>query len=372
MENGLKEYILKDWTLASIVEESKKYTTKSEFALNASGAVKAARRLGIYKIICSDMKRKKQSKSTEKEVWSKDRIFEEALKYPSKSEFTAKSGKAVKEAKKLGIYQDACIHMSTNYKTWTADELYEEATKYTTKVEFQKKSSSAYAIATTRGLIDKICKHMTNIHESWNYEKVLNIAKKYTRRVDFQRNDTNAYAVAVRNRWVDEVCEHMPLIFNSWTNQELRQEALKYEYRSDFQYENKSAYLAAQKRDLLEEICSHMEYKDGSTQLAKEMYMYYIKIDTLDSSLPSIWKIGITRYKDPIRRFKREISTVKTKITVLKTWYFSKGYDAAKAERNVMEVYKEFAYMGDSPLRETKTTEMFYKDILELGVDNGA
>lgn len=33
-----------------------------------------------------------------------------------------------------------------------------------------------------------------------------------------------------------------------------------------------------------------------------------------------------------------------------------------------MEEYKEFAYMGDSPLRETKTTEMFNEDILKLEV----
>lgn len=37
-----------------------------------------------------------------------------------------------------------------------------------------------------------------------------------------------------------------------------------------------------------------------------------------------------------------------------------------------MKNYKEFAYMGDSPLRETKTTEMFIKDVLELeGVLHG-
>jgi len=358
------------WTPETIAIEAKKYTSKSEFALNAPGAVKRARTLGIYKEICKHMK-KPAKQNPKKVAWSEETLKLEALKYNSKSEFTSKRGSAVKVAKELGIYDSICDHMNTNYTVWSNEDLTNEALKYTTRAEFQTGSNSAYVIARTRGILDEICGHMEAKHESWTYEKVAEIAKQYTRRVDFQRMSANAYAMAQRSNWLDDVCEHMNPVFNSWTNQELREEALKYEYRSDFQHESKSAYLAARKRGLLEEICSHMEYKDGSTQLVNEMYMYYIRIDTLDSSLPPVWKIGITRYKDPMRRFKREISAVKTKITILKTWYFKVGYDAAKAERNVMETYKEFAYMGDSPLRETKTTEMFNTDILNLEVHDG-
>lgn len=360
------------WNPDTIAAEAKKYSTKGEFILHASGAVKRARYLGIYEDVCKHMKISIKSKP--KNIsWDEKTLIEEALKYSSKSEFNNKRSHAVKSAKKLGIYESICSHMKTNYRKWSDEELVQEALKYTTRTDFQVNSNSAYIIAGTRGLLDQICEHMEVKFQNWTYEKILQVAKQHTRRVDFQRNDGNAYAAAVRNGWLDEVCEHMPPAYNSWTNKELREEALKYEFRIDFQYESKGAYLAAQKRGLLEEICSHMEYKDGSTQLANEMYMYYIRIDTLDSSLPPIWKIGITKYKDPIRRFKREISVVKTKITVLKTWYFKVGYDAAKAERNVMETYKEFAYTGDSPLRETKTTEMFNIDILklELEVDHG-
>lgn len=358
------------WTPDTIWEEAKKYVNKSDFALKAPGAVKTARKLGIYKEVSQHMK-KPVEQNLKKVVWSEETLRLEALKYTSKSEFNSKRGSAVKAAKKLGIYESICEHMSTKYNTWSNEDLAKEALKYNTRAEFQNNSNSAYVLARTKGIMDEICGHMEAVHESWTYEKVAEISKQYTRRVDFQRNSPNAYATAKRNGWLDDVCEHITPIFHSWTNQELREEALKYEYRIDFQCESKSAYLAAYKRGLLEEVCSHMEYKDGSTQLANEMYMYYIRIDTLDGSLPPIWKIGITRYKDPMRRFKREISVVKTKITVLKTWYFTKGYDAAKAERNVMEEYKEFAYMGDSPLRETKTTEMFNEDILRLEVLNG-
>lgn len=359
------------WTSDTIRIEALKYKSKNEFILNASGAVKRARKLGIYKDVCQHMKKSKQPLTNEVINWNEETLKIEALKYSSKSEFTSKRGSAVKVAKKLGIYEEICAHMNTNYRTWKDEDLINEALKYSTRSEFQTNSNSAYVIARTKNMLDRICSHMQAQHEDWSYEKIEEIVKKYTRRVDFQRLDTNAYAAAQRNGWLDELCKNMVPVFDSWTNQELKQEALKYAHRSDFQYESRGAYLAAHKRGLLEEICSHMEYKDGSTQLDNEMYMYYIRIDTLDSSLPPIWKIGITRYKDPLRRFKREISVTSTKITVLKTWYFKVGYDAAKAERNVMENYKEFAYKGDSPLRETKTTEMFNKDVLGLEVYDG-
>ena len=44
---------------------------------------------------------------------------------------------------------------------------------------------------------------------------------------------------------------------------------------------------------------------------------------------------------------------------------------AAKAEKNIMEKFVDSRYNGESPLRETKTTEMFLKNILILGVSDG-
>lgn len=359
------------WTYEAIVNEAKKYSTKGEFVLGSSGAVKAARKLKVYAEVCKHMKRPSDKNSNRSANWTKESLQEEALKYPSKSEFTARAGAAVRNAKLLGVYEEICEHMTTCYRTWTYKELALEAKMYTTRSDFQKNSSSAYVLANTKGILNKICKHMIVKHEDWTLEKVCKIAKLYSRRVDFQRNDVNAYSAAKRLGWLDEACDHIEPVFNTWTNHSLQLEALKYEFRTDFQYESKGAYMAAFKRGLLEEICSHMEYKDGSTQLSNELYMYYIRIDTLNSSLPPVWKIGITKYKDTMRRFKREISVAETKITVLKTWYFDRGYDAASAERNVMETYKEFTYTGDSPLRETKTTEMFNEDILKLEVPNG-
>lgn len=298
--------------------------------------------------------------------WNPDTIAAEAKKYTTKSAFTKGSQRAAKKAKELGIYEIVCEHMCNKYKIKSYEDLKADALKYSTRGEFQLKSAGSYVTARTRGILDDICGHMKNKHEKWTYEKVEKVAKKYNRRIDFQKQSINAYATAKRKGWLDEVCEHMIEVFHSWANEELKQEALKYQHRSDFQHGSKAAYLFARRRNLLDEICEHMTYKDGATRLEEEMYMYYIKIDTLDSSLPTVWKIGITRYADVMRRFSREINRTKTKITVLKTWYYKEGYNAAIAEREIMKKYEEFSYKGDSPLRETKTTEMFIADILKL------
>lgn len=350
------------WTPETIKEAALKCEYRGEFRLLYPGAVKSAKKLGILQEVCLHMSSTNRvfDKLTEKEV------IEEAKKYSSQSEFNSKSPAASKTAKKLGIYDQVCKHMENSYTSWTYDSLKNEASKYSSKSEFQKYSNSAYVVAINRGILNNICKHMTKKHTSWTKAAIKNIAKKYDRRVDFQTNDTNAYAAAQRKGWLDQVCEHMIETFHNWTNEELKQEALKYLYRSDFQHGSKAAYLAARKKGILDEICEHMSYKDGATRLENEMYMYYVRIDTLDSSLPPIWKIGITRYADVMRRFSREINQTKTKVVVLKTWYYKEGRNAAIAEREIMKTYEQFNYKGDSPLRETKTTEMFIKDILEL------
>lgn len=353
------------WTEETIKEVAINHKHKSEFRLLYPGAVKTAKKLGIYDDVCTHMIGKKPTlgKLTENEV------IAEAQKYNKKSEFNSKSPIAAKLAKKLGIYDKICANMVSTYNSWSDDDLLQEATKYITRAEFQKGSNSAYITARNRGILEMVCRHMEKCHTDWTIETVRDIARKYHRRVDFQNNDANTYAAAARNGWLDQVCEHMIEIFHNWTNEELKQEALKYLHRSDFQYGSKAAYLAARKRHILDEICEHMTYKDGATKLEEEMYMYYIRIDTLDSSLPSVWKIGITRYADIMKRFSREINQAKTKVTVIKTWYYKEGKNAAIAEREIMKAYEQFNYKGDSPLRETKTTEMFIKDVLELEGD---
>ena len=90
------------WTPDTIWEEAKKYVNKSDFVLKAPGAVKAARKLGIYKEVCQHMK-KPVEQSLKMAVWSEETLRLEALKYTSKSEFNSKRGFALKAAKNLVI-----------------------------------------------------------------------------------------------------------------------------------------------------------------------------------------------------------------------------------------------------------------------------
>jgi len=254
-------------------------------------------------------------------------------------------------------------------KKWTYDSLLTEAKKYSFKKEFQDGSTGAYIKARRLGILDDICIHMPSRKDrkrKWSIETVTIEALKYTSRSEFQKENGSAYRAARQLEILEDVCSHMIEVRHQWGDNELYLEALKYTVRGDFQYYSKGAYMAAFKRGLLKKICMHMKYQSSATKLTDPMYLYFIKITTLNGALPDVYKVGITKYSDIMRRFKREYSVFETKIDIIKTWYFDTGYKAAEAERNVMEIYKEFKYKGISPLRDTKTSEMFTENILAL------
>lgn len=53
-------------------------------------------------------------------------------------------------------------------------------------------------------------------------------------------------------------------------------------------------------------------------------------------------------------------------ISVIKTWYFEDGEMAIEMEKDVIDKYSACTYTGRSPLRETKTTEMFNTNVSAL------
>lgn len=94
-------------------------------------------------------------------------------------------------------------------KKYTKEKCYNEALKYKYKNEF-KKHASAYYYASLRNnwLID-ISSHMENKHEMWTKDKCFNEALKYNKKKDFEINNKNCYYAALRNNWIDDICSHM-------------------------------------------------------------------------------------------------------------------------------------------------------------------
>lgn len=68
-------------------------------------------------------------------------------------------------ARRLGCIDKCVAHMKQTIKPdgyWTKERCYQEALKYKTRMEFCKNSGGAYVAATRNGWLDEICSHMNH------------------------------------------------------------------------------------------------------------------------------------------------------------------------------------------------------------------
>lgn len=95
---------------------------------------------------------KKEKK--QKGYWTKEKCYEEALKYTSKSVFNTKSSGAYRVAKKNG-WLDDYIWLKKTYGIWTYDTCLQESLKYTSRWKFRLGSSGAYCVSWRNGWLDE-------------------------------------------------------------------------------------------------------------------------------------------------------------------------------------------------------------------------
>ena len=92
------------WTKERVFEESKKYKTFKEFKKGSIGAYFAAKKHGWFDEIT--WLKYEKNKSKPKGYWTKERVFEESKKYTSRSEFRKGSCVAYEVARKNNWWDD--------------------------------------------------------------------------------------------------------------------------------------------------------------------------------------------------------------------------------------------------------------------------
>jgi len=157
-KSGGLGYGSKKWTIKTITEEALKYKTRSEFKKKSVGAYNSAIKFRIMDEICLHMNTKKIIH------WTKELAHKEALKYDNFADFFKYSIKTYRVAYKLGYLSEITSHMKKTERKvisyWTKERCYEEALKYSTRNDFRKKSGSAYERARKTKILDEICSHM--------------------------------------------------------------------------------------------------------------------------------------------------------------------------------------------------------------------
>ena len=191
------------WTKESVFEEAKKYTSRTEFKNTCNRAYTIACKNGWLDEMGWLIKKIKPNG-----YWTKERVFEESKKYTSRTEFQKSCGTPYHIARENNWLDEMTwliiIHHPNGY--WTKERVFEESKKYTTRTEFQKKSKRPYMVAYKNGWLDEMTwlKPLTKPNGYWTKEKVFEESKKYTSRTEFFKN-SSAYHVAYRNRWLDEM-----------------------------------------------------------------------------------------------------------------------------------------------------------------------
>jgi hypothetical protein len=235
-------------------EEASKYTSKSKFQKECSGAYKAAIRNNWLDDMFPMTEAEKQNL-----YWSnKDNCHKEAVKYKTRTEFSKGSRKAYRFACKNKWIDDICSHMqSVPPGYWTKDKVLNEALKYENREGFRKGSPGAVTAAIKKGWWNEVVKHMKSVDNiSWTKEIAISEAYKYHTITSFQKENPKAYSAVVRRGWSEEAFAHMHKRNQKpkgyWDNKEICfLESNKYNHRSEFQDKCSGAYKAAKKNGWL-------------------------------------------------------------------------------------------------------------------------
>lgn len=289
------------WTKEHCAEEAKKYQNRSSFCKGSNGAYTAALKHGWLNDICSHMEIKWERK------WdTKAKCAKEAKKYTNRTDFQNNSSGAWNAANKHDWLDEICSHMETYgnlFKRCIYAFEFSNMSAYiglTDNIQRRKRqhlNSSNSAVykhiqktsltPTLQILHEYTDKELAKILEKfyiedyrnkgwnilnrakagslggkyvfWNYEECKSHALQCNTRSEFIIKYPGAYASAVKNKWLDDICQHMELKFEIKNDSEtVRLEAQKYSTRQEFKHGSNSAYEYARKHHLLDAICTHM------------------------------------------------------------------------------------------------------------------
>lgn len=277
----------KKWTKETVFEESKKYSSRSEFKKKKSGAFRIAYMNGwLDEMIWLVRPTAKPIK------WTKEAVFEESRKYFIVTEFMNNAVTAYTIAKNNNWLTEMDWLAPSKRKPsgyWKIKEnVINESKNYKSVTEFQRKNSRAFDSAKLNGWLDEMDWLAKTNRKPVGYWKeknnVFEESKKYNNRSDFCEGCYFAYITAKNNGWLNEMT-WLKKTRNSpkgyWEDKEkVFKEARKYKYKSEFRHKAPSAYKSA----LLHHWLGEMEFE---TKVSKgdprgPIHIIYVYIDEVN------------------------------------------------------------------------------------------
>ena len=235
------------WTKEDVFSEAKKYRTASEFVKNASGAYDVAHRNGwLSEMTWFENGRLK---------WTREKVFELSRQYTTRKDFKAACLAAYRHAQENGWLDEMHWLEADRRKAWTKSEAIEESKKYSSRRQYQQGSPTAYHASARKGWLDEM-NWLIPKRNIWNEETVREESKKYTSRVAFMKGSAGAYSIAVKNKWLDQYTWLVSARFGprKWTKEKLRELAKQFHSKKEFRMSYSGAYSAAYESGWLDEI----------------------------------------------------------------------------------------------------------------------
>lgn len=142
----------------------------------------------------------------------KENVIEESKKYTSRSDFNKKSRRAYDSARKNKWLDEMHWLNSKNkkhkYGYWKNKEnIMNEAKKYSTNDEFKRGNLTAFLAAYRYGYMEEITwlkKRKQHRKNYWDYKHIEEEALKYKTKTDFAKGNNTAYRHALKLGIVDD------------------------------------------------------------------------------------------------------------------------------------------------------------------------
>lgn len=238
-----------------VLEESKKYKTWNDFFWKSPAAYNAVKR----KHKCEDEMTWLERAQVPANYWQNEtHVIEESKKYKTRTEFRIGCHAAYNYANNnnLWIKMPWIRLLIKEQGFWTKDRVFEESKKYETRMAFKKGSSTAYGIAVKFNWLEEMTWFVSNTMPRGYWQDKQNVmteSKKYTSRNEFRWGNPSAYRAAINNEWIDEMIWFVhPTNTNlKWSKESVFEESRKYTTRGSFKKGSPTAYKVARKNDWL-------------------------------------------------------------------------------------------------------------------------
>ena len=149
------------WTKERCLTEARKYNYVSDWSKNSSASLDSAYTNGWVEECKAHMSHPKNHKPIG--YWTKEKVLEITRTYKTKKTWRKKDYASFRAAQRLGCVEECTSHMENLIKTpdfWTKEKVFNEALKHERKIQWYKDNTYTYKLAQKKGWFGEATKHM--------------------------------------------------------------------------------------------------------------------------------------------------------------------------------------------------------------------